>query len=351
MKNNTRNICVLRLSALGDCINAYGLICAMRKASENISVSWVIDSRFASLFIDSDGNELVNLIKADIKNQGLIKTFLNLKKQLKNKKFDSLLNIQTSIKASIISLCIKAKTKIGYDKQRSREGQRFFVDRIIDTPKDPHVLSGFLSFAKSIGLDNIQPQWDFKLTHNELAKADELLDTDKKVFCISPASAKSIKNWTVDGYSSIANYAHTKGFEVVLLGSNAQKEKKLCADIESRLSFKCKNLCGKTSLRELCAVVSKSCLVLSPDSACMHLASALNIPVIGLFAIHNPNRVGAYNFRDIEVSVYEQEAAKELKGANFSWRYRVKNENAMKNISVNDVIKAFDLAVSKYIEV
>lgn len=351
MKNNTRNICILRLSALGDCINAYGLICAMRKASENISVSWVIDSRFASLFIDSDGNELVNLIKADIKNQGLIKTFLNLKKQLKNKKFDSLLNIQTSIKASIISLCIKAKTKIGYDKQRSREGQRFFVDRIIDTPKDPHVLSGFLSFAKSIGLDNIQPQWDFKLTHNELAKADELLDTDKKVFCISPASAKSIKNWTVDGYSSIANYAHTKGFEVVLLGSNAQKEKKLCADIESRLSFKCKNLCGKTSLRELCAVVSKSCLVLSPDSACMHLASALNIPVIGLFAIHNPNRVGAYNFRDIEVSVYEQEAAKELKGANFSWRYRVKNENAMKNISVNDVIKAFDLAVSKYIEV
>lgn len=351
MKNNTRNICVLRLSALGDCINAYGLICAMRKASENISVSWVIDSRFASLFIDSDGNELANLIKADIKNQGLIKTFLNLKKQLKNKKFDSLLNIQTSIKASIISLCIKAKTKIGYDKQRSREGQRFFVDRIIDTPKDPHVLSGFLSFAKSIGLDNIQPQWDFKLTHNELAKADELLDTDKKVFCISPASAKSIKNWTVDGYSSIANYAHTKGFEVVLLGSNAQKEKKLCADIESRLSFKCKNLCGKTSLRELCAVVSKSCLVLSPDSACMHLASALNIPVIGLFAIHNPNRVGAYNFRDIEVSVYEQEAAKELKGANFSWRYRVKNENAMKNISVNDVIKAFDLAVSKYIEV
>lgn len=351
MKNNTRNICVLRLSALGDCINAYGLICAMRKASENISVSWVIDSRFASLFIDSDGNELVNLIKADIKNQGLIKTFLNLKKQLKNRKFDSLLNIQTSIKASIISLCIKAKNKIGYDKQRSREGQRFFVDKIIDTPKDPHVLSGFLSFAKSIGLDNMQPQWDFKLTHNELAKADELLDTDKKVFCISPASAKSIKNWTVDGYSSIANYAHTKGFEVVLLGSNAQKEKKLCADIESRLSFKCKNLCGKTSLRELCAVVSKSCLVLSPDSACMHLASALNIPVIGLFAIHNPNRVGAYNFRDIEVSVYEREAAKELKGANFSWRYRVKNENAMKNISVNDVIKAFDLAVSKYIEV
>ena len=83
----------------------------------------------------------------------------------------------------------------------------------------------------------------------------------------------------------------------------------------------------------------------------MHLASAQNIPVIGLFAIHNPNRVGAYNFRDIEVSVYEQEAAKELKEDNVSWRYRVKNENAMKNISISDVKKAFDLAVSKYIEV
>ena len=351
MQNNTRNICVLRLSALGDCINAYGLICAMKKASENISVSWVIDSRFASLFVDSNGNELVDLIKADIKNQGILKTFVSLRKRLKHKRYDYLLNIQTSIKASILSLCVKAKTKIGYDKQRSREGQRFFVNKIIDTPQDPHVLSGFLSFAKSIGLDEIKPVWDFCLTKNELTKAEELLNTDKKVFCISPASAKSIKNWTVDGYSAIAQYAHEKGFDVVLLGSNAEKEKKLCSDIESKLSFKCNNLCGKTSLRELCAVVSKSSLVLSPDSACMHLASAQNIPVIGLFAIHNPNRVGAYNFRDIEVSVYEQEASKELKEDNVSWRYRVKNENAMKNISISDVKKAFDLAVSKYIEV
>ena len=112
MQNNTRNICVLRLSALGDCINAYGLICAMKKASENISVSWVIDSRFASLFVDSNGNELVDLIKADIKNQGILKTFVSLRKRLKHKRYDYLLNIQTSIKASILSLCIKAKTKI-----------------------------------------------------------------------------------------------------------------------------------------------------------------------------------------------------------------------------------------------
>ena len=82
MQNSTRNICVLRLSALGDCINAYGLICAMKKASENICVSWVIDSRFASLFVDSNGNELVDLIKADIKNQGIIKTFFSLRKSM-----------------------------------------------------------------------------------------------------------------------------------------------------------------------------------------------------------------------------------------------------------------------------
>ena len=77
MQNSTRNICVLRLSALGDCINAYGLICAMKKASENICVSWVIDSRFASLFVDSNGNELVDLIKESGNN----KNFLFFKKK------------------------------------------------------------------------------------------------------------------------------------------------------------------------------------------------------------------------------------------------------------------------------
>ena len=80
----------------------------------------------------------------------------------------------------------------------------------------------------------------------------------------------------------------------------------------------------------------------------MHLASSLNIPVIGLFAIHNPDRVGAWNFRKYEVSVYAQMAKAELGDKEAGWRYRVKNRDAMKSIDIRKVIESFDRICSDY---
>ena len=204
-----------------------------------------------------------------------------------------------------------------------------------------------MAYAKAIGIDNLEPCWDYDLSDDEMATASALLP-DGKIFCIAPASAKKVKNWTVEGYSAIAQYAINKGFKVVLLGSNSSVEQYLCSEIVKSIDGNCTNLCGKTNLRTLAAVIKLSKLVLSPDSAAMHLASSLNIPVIGLFAIHNPKRVGAWNFKDLEVSVYEKMAKQELGDKEITWRYRVKNENAMKEITVESVISMFDKAVTKY---
>ena len=68
----------------------------------------------------------------------------------------------------------------------------------------------------------------------------------------------------------------------------------ICSILQENLGDNVINLCGKTSLRELAAVISLSKLVLSPDSAAMHLASSLQVPVISLYAIHDPKRVGSW---------------------------------------------------------
>lgn len=345
--NPYHSICVLRLSALGDCINAFGLVNALQQHDTNLDISYLIDKRFASLFIKDNGDSIVPLIPVDIKKQGLIKALWNLRKEQKEIKFDALLNLQTSIKASLLSTAIHAKDKFGYDKERRREGKRLFINKIVKSPDNPHVLAGFMAYAKAIGIDNLEPCWDYDLSDDEMATASALLP-DGKIFCIAPASAKKVKNWTVEGYSAIAQYAINKGFKVVLLGSNSSVEQYLCSEIVKSIDGNCTNLCGKTNLRTLAAVIKLSKLVLSPDSAAMHLASSLNIPVIGLFAIHNPKRVGAWNFKDLEVSVYEKMAKQELGDKEITWRYRVKNENAMKEITVESVISMFDKAVTKY---
>lgn len=349
MKNPIKSVCILRLSALGDCINAFGLANALHESYKDLDVRFVVDKRFSSLFIDENGNSLIPMETVDIKNSGVLKAGFELYKKLKNIRFDALFNLQTSIKASLLSLFIKARLKYGYDAQRRREGQLLFINRQVKSPDNPHVLAGFLAFAKQAGFEGVQPSWNYRLSNNELEDADRLINCqNKKVFAIAPASAKKAKNWTVEGYSKLANYAISKGFHVILLGSNSEYEKSLCASINKNTESKCVDLCGKTSLRILAAVISKTSLVLSPDSAAMHLASSQKIPVIGLFAIHNPDRVGAWNYRDLEVSVYRQVAQSELNGKTPGWRYRVHDTNAMQQIQADDVINAFNKACENY---
>lgn len=344
-ENNT--VCILRLTALGDCINAFGIANAIHEDYPEVNLKWIIDSRFSSLFI-SEGKPIVPMAAVEIKKQGLIKSVISLKKELKNEQYDVLLNMQTSIKASLLSTAVKAKQKFGYDAERSREGQCFFVNRRIDKPDTPHVMSGFISFARSAGFEGIEPKWNYHLTENEVNSAKELIPQDKKILVIAPASAKAEKNWTTEGYTEVGKYAVGKGFHVVIVGGKGALEAELCSRIADNLKEQCTNLCGKTSLRLLAAIISQASVVLSPDSASMHLASSLNIPVIGLFAIHNPDRVGAWNFRKYEVSVYAQMAAAELGDKEIGWRYRVKNTDAMKAIDSKKVIEVFDRICKDY---
>ncbi|MGN0915372.1 MAG: glycosyltransferase family 9 protein [Succinivibrio sp.] len=350
MNFNCSDICVLRLTALGDCINAYGMIHAIKKSYPNANITWIIDSRFASLFRDQNSSIKVNLIEVNPKKDGLLNAYLKLRKELSTKKFDVLLDMQTSIKASIFSTAIKAQVKIGYDDDRRREFQGLFINSTITPPDSPHVLSGFMSFARSSGFDISSPLWDFYLTDEEIQNACELTGDESKIFAVAPASAKAEKNWTAEGYAKVIDHAIDKGFKVILLGSSSRSE----IDLSNRIlelsdkSEQVVNLMGKTSLRVLAAVISKCALVLSPDSAAMHLASALNVPVIGLFAIHDPDRVGAWNYRALEVSCYKQLKDLELKGGEGNWRYRVKTPNAMTHITSEMVLSAFDRTVTDY---
>ena len=344
------SLCVLRLSALGDCINAFGLLGGLKRTYPQLELCWIIDQRFAPLFCDEHGHDLIPLIRLNFK-QSLFKVHSDLKQALKDKQepFTALLNLQTSLKASICSLAIKTPHKYGYDAQRSREGQRLFVNEIVPSPENPHVLAGFMAFAAACGYPIAEPVWDFQLDPYVIDKA-RCVVAHEKVFALCPCSAVASKNWTTEGYIKLTQYAQSKGMCVVLLGGNSALEREVCNTIEQECQHEGQliNLCGKTSLRELAGFLSVAKLVVSPDSGSMHLAAALGTPVIGLFARHDEQRVGPWNFMDLNVSVYHKLAQQELKGKPIPWRYRVRTPDAMSKISVEQVLSAFDRALERY---
>ena len=344
--SNRKSACVLRLTALGDCVNCFGMLCAMRASEPKAVLEWIIDQRFAPLFRDAEGRDIIPMVPLDF-SRGIAGAVIQAHRALSGSRFDALLDMQTSLKASLVSLAVRARERLGYDSERSREGQCLFVSRKVPSPSNPHVLAGFMAFAKAAGFGDLQPRWDFKLSEGELAPYLEL-SSGRPLFTIAPASAKPQKNWSPEGYAALADCAAGRGFKAVLAGTASKQDIGLCARISALASCECLNLCGKTSLRQLAALLACSALVLAPDSACMHIASAVNTPVIGLFAVHNPARVGSWKYPDLWVSAYRDLAKAELGGKHIPWRYRVRDEHAMSHITIDAVKEAFDTAMDHY---
>lgn len=165
-----------------------------------------------------------------------------------------------------------------------------------------------------------------------------------KQLVIVPGASKGYKNWTAQGYAEIIKHAQQLGWNIILSGSPAKIEMDLAEAIEQQLSTPINNLVGKSSLKQMLALIDLANLVIAPDTGPAHMANAMSTPVIGLYAHHNPQRTGPYLYQKYVVSVYDQAILAETGKTPelLDWRTRVKDPNAMKRISSQDVINMFD---------
>ena len=104
-----RSICSLRLSALGDVCNAVPAVRALQRQWPDCRITWIIGKVEHGLL---EGLEGVELIPYD-KRTGL-KGVLALRRQLKQRRFDLLLHMQAALRASLLSLAVKADIRLGY---------------------------------------------------------------------------------------------------------------------------------------------------------------------------------------------------------------------------------------------
>jgi heptosyltransferase I len=349
METTPTSICVLRLSAIGDCINALALVQLLQRNFPEAEITWIIGKASVSLF---EGIPGINFAVYDKKTG--IRGMLALRKQLKHKTFDVVLDIQSALRASILSLiAVKGRIKYGFDRERAMDGQRFFTDREVKSPEPPHihVLDGFIAFAAALGCSDLAPRWDFCLTEAEISRMKGYV-TGKTVL-LTPCSSKEFKNWTLNGYIEITKYALSRGFNVIIAGGKSAYELEMAENIINGIHVdreRVTNIMGKTSLRDLAALISQVSLVISPDSGPVHIANALNIPVLGLYANHNPARVGPYSFGKYAVSVYEKYLAEEHPGGTqgLKWRTKVQNKFAMHGITTVMVREKFDKILTDF---
>ncbi|TKB45453.1 glycosyltransferase family 9 protein [Thalassotalea mangrovi] len=298
--SNLKSLCILRLSAIGDVCHAVAMVQQIQKQYPEIKITWVLGKVEYRLLQDLPGVEFIIFDKS----KGW-RGYQELRQHMQHRAFDVLLHMQVALRASIASLFIPASVKIGFDKARAKEGQWLFTNRTVEAQQNPHVLDGFLAFARAIGVKTEDPHW--LMPHGEQDTEFVKANIDHPRYAvISPAASKAERNWHAEGYAKSADYLASLGYQVVLCGGPAPLEVDLAKQIEQRCEQKTLNLVGKTSLKQMLAVLENAKLVIAPDTGPAHMAVTVNTPVIGLYAHSNPARTGPYLYQDNVVSVYQQ---------------------------------------------
>lgn len=335
------SLCLLRLSAIGDVCHAVAMVQAIQRQYPLLQITWVIGKLEYQLLKHLPGIEFVIFDKS----QGW-RSYFNLHKALKGRRFDVLLHMQVALRATLASLAISAKIRVGFDRARAKEGQWLVTNHRVEPLAEPHVLDGFMGFAKAIGVSDITPSWNIPVPQADTEFAQRQIADGEKVLVICAAASKAERNWLPERYAAVAQHAVNKGYRVILCGGPTALEKTLAETIANACSAKLDNLVGKTSLTQLLALLKRASLVLAPDTGPAHMAVTQGTPVIGLYAHSNPGRTGPYLSQQYVVSAYQEAIASQQRGE-VKWGTRAKGEHLMVLISVEAVIEKFDQVIQQ----
>ena len=340
-----KSLCLFRLSAIGDVTHILPVIHTLKKVWPETEITWVIGKLEYQLVKSLPGVEFVIFDKSDGWN-----AYGKLRRQLRGRQFDILLMMQAALRASIASLFISAKIKLGFDRQRAVDFQWLFSNHKISGDNRVHVLDGFFQFLEALGINKKILDWDLPLSDSDLEYARTISNGEKYVV-INPCSSarkNNWRNWPEESYAKIIKNLNSKKLKVVLTGGPSSLELDFGKTISSQCDSALTNLIGETSLGELLALLKDAEFIIAPDTGPAHMATAVDTPVIGLYASSNPERTGPYKSRAYLVDHYE-DALKQYNHktvAQANWGERVRDPAVMSLIRIEDVIERVDKLIS-----
>ena len=154
---------------------------------------------------------------------------------------------------------------------------------------------------------------------------------DDLIIGINPGAAYgSSKRWYPDRFGQVAKTL-INGYNVKVIVFGSQGETSIAEDIIKSAEVSIVNLAGKTSIRELMALINYCRVLITNDSGPMHIASALSVPVVAIFGSTEPSVTGPLGARDAVIK-------KELPCSPCFLRKCPTNLECMDIISVDDVI-------------
>ena len=263
---------------------------------------------------------------------------LALVQELKKEKFDLAILLQNAFEAAFIAFLSGIPYRYGFD----RDGRRFLLSHPIPSPRleKIHQLDYYLELVGAI--KGVDPLWSIPtlhLTEEEKENAGQVLEqnaiskSDLIIGINAGAAYGSAKRWIPERFAQLGDRLIKKNAKVIFFGS--PRERRMIERIIESMEGKPVNLAGKTEIRELMGLISQCNLFVTNDSGPMHIASALEIPLIAIFGSTDSNTTSPVGLQNLIIR-------KEIECSPCLLRECPIDHRCMSSISVDDVMQAVD---------
>lgn len=339
-----RQIAIVMLSAIGDAVHVLPVVNALKRAYPDARITWVVQRTAYQLVRDHPAVDSFILFRRR-RGWSAVRSFIEVRRLLRRRRFDLVVDLQVYLKAGIITAMTRSRVRLGFDVARARDLNWLFTTHRIPPHPAQHVQDQYFEFLDYLGVDPEPVEWRIQLTDAERAAQREFFDgLDAPACAVVVGTSKPRKNWAPERYAQVLDALEAEhGLRPVLVGGPSPLERSLADAILESTRARTVDALGN-DLRRLVWLLDGSALVISPDTGPLHIARALDRPVVGLYGYTNPRRYSPYGkYADLLVDGYARFPGED---------YPCTMENrpdGMERVTVQAVLDKVRLAAARYL--
>ncbi len=284
-KMEMHRVLFFKPGAIGDLLHTLPALKALRKKFVAAHITVVVSPGLDSLFQGMPVADRVQVFdKAKLKSS--LKDFIEFALSLRGQHYDLFIDLQPSLRSMVLRRLSGARNVLVYRKQKTMVGARRL-----------HAAENFLETLRPLGVDISVDGIELQLANEVITNIDRFLAArninERPLIALNcgVGAARPARNWFPERFASLADRLIDElGAQVIFVGGNEDQElvRRVLADMKNAAV----SAAGDLSIPESAALLARCRCLVSSDTGPLHLAAAIQTPVVGLFGSTDPRRTG-----------------------------------------------------------
>lgn len=290
-----KRILITKFRHHGDVLLTSPLFTILRNRYPDAQIDAIVFAETQEMLTMHPAINNIYVVDKKWKQKGLLfqlKQELALLKTLKAQHYDTLLHLTESMRGLWIARLTKIPLAVTFSndrRDRIRTWRKIFTKRVPRVPLR-HMVESHLDILRILNIHPEQEERKLCIVPGEQADmsvcqklSDQGVDLTQPYIVCHPTSRWLFKCWKTTHVAEVINKLVIRGYQVVLSASPATQEIEMIEEIKQRLTEHVFDLSGKISLKELTSLIARAKMMIGVDSVPMHIAAAVQTPVVALF--------------------------------------------------------------------